>query len=158
MNLHDFKVKDINGNEFDFSQLAGKKILIVNTASECGYTPHFAQLEELHKEFGGDDFEVIGFPSNDFGAQDPGSDVEIASFCQVKYGVTFPMMSKIVILGDNAHPIYKWLQSQSGTEVKWNFQKFLIDENGDFVKEIAHNISPIDEEIVNWILEIKKSN
>jgi glutathione peroxidase len=152
MNLHNFKATDIKGNEFDFSELAGKKILLVNTASECGYTPHFAQLEELHQEFGGSHFEVIGFPSNDFGAQDPGSDSEIETFCQVNYGVTFPMMSKVGVLGDNAHPIYKWLQSQSDTIVKWNFQKFLIDENGNFVKEIAHSVSPIDEEIVTWIL------
>jgi glutathione peroxidase len=151
MNLHNFKTTDINGNEFDFSQLAGKKVLIVNTASECGYTPHFAQLEELHKEFGGETFEVIGFPSNDFGAQDPGTDAEIATFCQVNYGVTFPMMSKVTILGEKAHPIYKWLQAESGTAVKWNFQKFLIDEKGDFVKVIAHNVSPIDEEIVTWV-------
>ncbi len=151
MNLHNFKTTDINGNDFDFSQLAGKKVLIVNTASECGYTPQFAQLEELHKEFGGDTFEVIGFPSNDFGAQDPGTDAEIASFCQVNYGVTFPMMSKVTILGESAHPIYKWLQAESGTAVKWNFQKFLIDESGHFVKEIAHSVSPIDEEIVTWV-------
>ena len=151
MNLHNFKTTDIKGNDFDFSQLAGKKVLIVNTASECGYTPHFAQLEELHKEFGGDTFEVIGFPSNDFGAQDPGTDAEIASFCKVNYGVTFPMMSKVTILGESAHPIYKWIQAESGTAVKWNFQKFLIDESGDFVKEIAHSVSPIDEEIVTWV-------
>jgi glutathione peroxidase len=154
MNLHNFKTTNIKGKEFDFSQLAGKKVLIVNTASECGYTPHFAQLEELNKEFGGDHFEVIGFPSNDFGAQDPGTDSEIESFCQVNYSVTFPMMSKVAVLGENAHPIYKWLQNESGSPVKWNFQKFLIDEDGNFVKAIAHNVSPIDEEIVTWIAGI----
>ena len=151
MSLHDFKVKDIKGVEFDLAQFKGKKVLVVNTASACGYTPHFEQLEQLHTQFGSGDFEVIGFPSNDFGAQDPGTDTEIESFCHVNYGVTFPMMSKITVLGENAHPLFKWLQSESGTEVKWNFQKFLIDEKGNFVKEIAHRVSPIDEEILNWI-------
>lgn len=151
MNLHDFKVTDIKGNAFDLAQLAGKKVLVINTASECGYTPQFAQLEELHQSFGGDTFQIIGFPSNDFGAQDPGSDAEIASFCQVNYGVTFPMMSKIKVVGEDAHPLYKWLQAELNTEVKWNFHKFLIDEKGNIVKEISHRTPPIDEEIVTWI-------
>ncbi len=151
MNLHDFKVKDIKGNEFDLAQVSGKKVLLVNTASACGYTPQFAELEELYEKYAGDSFEVIGFPSNDFGEQDPGNDSEIASFCQVNYGVTFPMMSKIKVLGVDAHPLYRWLQDELKTEVKWNFYKFLIDEKGNIVKEISYKTSPLDEEILNWI-------
>jgi glutathione peroxidase len=153
MNFYDFKAKDIHGEEFDFACLVGKKVLIINTASECGYTPQLAQMEELQKEFGNDNFAVIGFPSNDFGAQDPGSDAEIASFCKMNYGVSFPMMSKIKILGEEAHPLYKWLQGELNTTVKWNFHKFLIDEEGKLVKEIPHNCAPIDLEIVNWIID-----
>ena len=153
MNLHNFKVKDIKGHDFDLAQLAGKKVLLINTASECGYTPQFEQLEELYQQFGGDKFMIIGFPSNDFGEQDPGSDTEIASFCHVNYGVTFPMMSKIKVLGEDAHPLYKWLQDTVGSVVKWNFTKFLIDEKGNLVKEISYKTSPIDLEIVNWIEE-----
>lgn len=152
MNFYDFKINDITGNDFDLSQYKGKKLLLVNTASECGYTPQFEQMEEMHKEFGGDKFEIIGFPSNDFGAQDPGSNEEIATFCQKNYGVTFPMMEKITVLGENAHPIYKWLQNELSTEVKWNFHKFLIDEHGNVVKEISHRTPPNDLEIVDWIL------
>lgn len=152
MNFYDFKIKDISGKDFDLSQYKGKKVLLVNTASECGYTPQFEQMEEMHKEFGGDKFGIIGFPSNDFGAQDPGSNEEIATFCQKNYGVTFPMMEKITVLGENAHPIYKWLQNELKTEVKWNFHKFLIDEKGNVVKEISHRTPPNDIEIVDWIL------
>jgi glutathione peroxidase len=152
MNFYDFKIKDITGKDFDLSQYKGKKVLLVNTASECGYTPQFEQMEELHKELGGEKFEIIGFPSNDFGAQDPGSNEEIATFCQKNYGVTFPMMEKIAVLGENAHPIYNWLQNELKTEVKWNFHKFLIDEKGHVVKEISHRTPPNDLEIVNWIL------
>ena len=153
MNLHNFKVKDIKGNDFDLAQLAGKKVLLINTASECGYTPQFEQLEELYQQFGGEKFTIIGFPSNDFGEQDPGSDAEIASFCHINYGVTFPMMSKIKVVGEDADPLYKWLQDSLGAIVKWNFHKFLIDEKGNIVKEIPHKTSPIDLEIVNWVEE-----
>lgn len=151
MNFHSFAVNDLSGKEFDLATLKGKKVLVVNTASECGYTPQFAQLEELHKEFGGEEFEIIGFPSNDFGAQEPLSNDGIAVFCQKNYGVTFPMMEKITILGDNEHPLYAWLKEQAGTEVKWNFQKFLIDEEGNVVKSLPSSVLPIDEEIVQWI-------
>lgn len=151
MNLFDFTINDINGNSFDLNSLKGKKILIVNTASACGYTFHYEPLEELYQTYKEKGFIVLGFPCNDFGAQEPGLEAEIASFCQKNYGVTFPMMSKIKILGENPHPIYKWLTSQTKTEVKWNFQKYLINENGEVVKMIAHSILPTDEEIIHWI-------
>jgi glutathione peroxidase len=151
MNLFDFSINDINGKSFDLSSLKGNKILIVNTASECGYTFHYEPLEELYQTYKGKGFVVLGFPCNDFGKQEPGTEAEIATFCQKNYGVTFPMMSKIEILGENPHPIYKWLTSETNTEVKWNFQKYLINEEGAVVKMIAHNILPKDDEIVTWI-------
>lgn len=153
MGFHQFAVKDIAGKEFDLATLKGKKVMVVNTASECGFTPQFAQLEELYLAFGGDKFEIIGFPSNDFGGQEPLSNEEIAAFCTKNYGVTFPMMEKITILGDNVHPLYKWLKEQSGTEVKWNFHKFLIDEEGNVVKSLPSSVLPIEEEIVLWLTQ-----
>jgi len=158
MSLHHFKVKSITGEDFDLSQLKGKKVMVVNTASECGLTPQYAQLEELYKNKGGDQFEIVGFPCNDFGAQEPGSESEIQSFCTSNYGVTFPMMSKITVKGENKHPLYDWLLKESSkkdqlNEVKWNFQKFLIDENGNHVKTIEPTVEPIDLEILTWINE-----
>lgn len=151
MNFHNFIVNDIQGNPFDLSTLKGKKVLVVNTASECGYTPQFGQMEELYKTFGGENFEIIGFPSNDFGAQEPLTNDEITTFCSKNYGVTFPMMEKITLVGDNPHPLYKWMKEQSGADVTWNFHKFLIDEEGIVVKHYGSNTLPIDEEIVSWI-------
>jgi len=156
MNLHQFEVKDISGNNFNFSSLKGKKVLLVNTASECGLTPQYEQLEELYTTKNNDDFVVVGFPANDFGAQEPGSDNEIARFCEKNYGVSFPMMSKISVKGKNIHPLYKWLLEESVAkgqheEVQWNFHKFCIDEKGDFVKSIAPTVSPLDDEILNWL-------
>jgi glutathione peroxidase len=151
MNFHSFKWKDTSGGIVDFRELAGKKVLVVNSASACGFTPQFSQLEELYRRFGGEKFEIICFPSNDFGAQDPGSNSEIASFCKVNYGVTFPVMAKVRIVGEEANPIYKWLQKGSNAIVKWNFHKFLIDESGELVKELASSVLPIDEEIVSWV-------
>jgi glutathione peroxidase len=151
MSLYDFKVKDISEKDFDFSTLKGKKVMIVNTASACGFTPQFGELEELYKSQKANNFEIIGFPSNDFGAQDPGSNDEIATFCQKNYGVTFPMMSKVVILGEEASSIYKWMQSELGVEVKWNFHKFLVDENGELVKDLSSRVGPLSDEVLNWI-------
>ena len=153
MNFHNFCVIDIKGHEFDLATLKGKKVLVVNTASECGLTPQFQQLEDLYLEFGGKNFEIIGFPSNDFGGQEPLSNDEIATFCLKNYGVTFPMMEKITVLGDNPHPLYKWMKEEIGTEVKWNFQKFLIDGEGKVVRVLDPTILPTDPEIVNWIKE-----
>ncbi len=154
--LYDFKATAIDGKTFDFSTLRGKKVLIVNTASECALTPQFKKLQELYEEYGGDDFEIIGFPCNDFGKQEPASDSIIYEFCTMKYGVTFPMMSKITIKGDDEHPLYKWLTSseENGTldaKVTWNFQKFLVDENGlvvDFVPPIK---GPENRRIIEWL-------
>ncbi len=156
--FYDFKMKTLDGEDFDFSSLKGKKVLIVNTASECGFTPQYAQLQELYEAEGGEGFEILGFPANNFGAQEPGSNKEIAQFCSKNYGVSFTMFEKISVKGEDMHPIYKWLTQKelngvSDAEVKWNFFKFLIDENGKWVKVLPSNVSPIDDEIINWIKE-----
>ena len=155
MTFYDFKVTDINGETFDFSILKGKRVLIVNTASECGYTKQYAQLEELYKKYGGDKFVIVGFPANDFGGQEPGSDKEIATFCEKNYGVTFPMMSKITVKGEKMSPVYKWLtlKSQNGVadgNVKWNFHKYLVDENGKWVAELPSSVNPLDDKITTF--------
>lgn len=154
--IYDFKVTDINGSAFDFASLKGKKILVVNTASECGLTPQYEQLEELYKTYGGDKFTIVGFPANNFGQQEPGTNDEIKIFCSRNYGVTFPMMSKISVKGDDQHPLYKWLthKSENGVgdyEVKWNFHKFLIDENGHLVRDVDPRTLPNDPIITDWI-------
>lgn len=151
--LHDFTVANLEGGEFNFSSLKGKKVLIVNTASECGYTPQYKDLEALYQKYNTKNFTVIGFPCNDFGGQEPGTSADIKSFCTKNYGVTFPMMGKISIA---TSPVYQWLTSkaQNGVldaTVKWNFNKFLIDENGKVVKHLASSVKPMDAEITNWI-------
>ena len=151
MNFHDFTAQTIDGKEISLRDFKGKKVLVVNTASECGLTPQFAQLEELYTTYGPDNFVIIGFPSNDFGAQDPGTNEQIADFCSHNYGVSFPMMAKIKVLGETAHPLFKWLKSEANTEVTWNFQKFLIDENGRCVRSVSPVTSPLDEEVMEWI-------
>ena len=154
--FYDFKVKSIDGKEFDFSSLKGKKVMIVNTASKCGFTPQYKDLEELYKQYGGDKFVIIGFPANNFMHQEPGTNEEIKSFCSVNYGVTFPMMSKVSVKGDSIHPLFVWLTKKkfngvSDADISWNFHKFLIDENGSWVKSIATKTKPTDQEIVDWI-------
>lgn len=154
--FYDFKMKDIDGKDFDLSSLKGKKVLVVNTASKCGLTPQYKQLEELFKTYGGDKFTIIGFPANNFMQQEPGTNKEIAEFCEKNYGVTFKMMSKISVKGDNMDPLYQWLTSKSkngvsDSEVKWNFQKYLIDENGHLVDVVDPRVKPDDEKIVSWI-------
>lgn len=154
--LYDFTAKTIEGEDFDFSSLKGKKVIIVNTASKCGYTPQYEQLQKLYSEMGGDNFEIIGFPANNFMGQEPGSNDEIAGFCQKNYGVTFTMMEKISVKGSDQHPLYAWLteKDENGVEdakVKWNFQKFLIDENGKYVKSLAPGTSPLDKEVTSWL-------
>lgn len=156
MSLHDFKVDDIKGEKTDLSKFKGKKVLVVNTASECGLTPQYEDLEKLYEETDREKFEIIGFPANNFGAQEPGSNEEIASFCRSNYGVDFPMMSKISVKGNDRHPLYQWLIEESRKnnqhdEVKWNFHKFLIDEAGNFVSSIEPTTSPLDDDIKNWI-------
>ncbi|MBL7972249.1 MAG: glutathione peroxidase [Prolixibacteraceae bacterium] len=154
--FYDFKVKDIDGNDFDLSGLKGKKVLVVNTASKCGLTPQYKQLEELFEKYGGDKFTIIGFPANNFMKQEPGTNEEIAEFCERNYGVTFKMMSKISVKGDDMDPLYQWLTSKSkngvmDSEVKWNFQKYLIDENGKLVDVIDPKVKPDDAKIIGWI-------
>jgi glutathione peroxidase len=154
--FYDFKVKTLEGDNFDLASLKGKKVLVVNTASKCGFTPQYADLEKLFVKYGGDQFTIIGFPANNFLQQEPGSDKEIRQFCTREYGVTFPMMGKISVKGKDMAPVYKWLTSKSengvmDSEVKWNFQKYLIDENGKLVKIIPSKEKPDSEEIVNWI-------
>lgn len=154
--FYDFKVKDIEGNDFDLHSLKGKKVLVVNTASKCGFTPQYKQLEEVFKTYGGDKFTIIGFPANNFMKQEPGTNQEIAEFCEKNYGVTFQMMSKISVKGDDMDPLYQWLTSKDkngvmDSEVKWNFQKYLIDENGKLVNVYYSKTKPDDDEIISWV-------
>jgi glutathione peroxidase len=154
--FHDFKVKDIDGKEFDMASLKGKKVLVVNTASKCGLTPQYKDLQELYQKYGSENFVIIGFPANNFMSQEPGSNDEIKEFCSTKYSVTFPMMEKISVKGKDIHPLYAWLTEKSlngviDSEVKWNFQKYLIDENGKLVDVVFPKTNPLDEKITNWI-------
>ena len=155
-NIYQFKVTDLSGNAFDFASLKGKKILVVNTASECGFTKQYEGLETIYKEYKDKNFVIVGFPANNFGGQEPGSNQEIATFCKQNYGVTFPMMEKISVKGDDMNAVYKFLTEKSkngleDSEVQWNFQKYLIDENGELVKVLLSKVKPTDPEIVNWI-------
>ena len=154
--LYDFTVKDISGEDYALSQLKGKKVLVVNTASKCGLTPQYEGLQELFETYGGDDFVIIGFPANNFAKQEPGSNEEIATFCKRNYGVTFPMMSKISVKGEDQHPLYQWLTSKSAngledSEIGWNFQKYMIDEKGQLVGHFVPQTKPDDEKLVSWI-------
>jgi glutathione peroxidase len=154
--IYDFKVKDIEGNEFDMASLKGKKVLIVNTASKCGLTPQYELLQALYDKYGNEKFTIIGFPANNFLGQEPGSNEEIQEFCQKNYGVTFPMMSKISVKGDDMAPIYQWLTQKAkngvkDSEVSWNFQKYMIDENGHLVDFVSPKTKPDDPKIVSWI-------
>ena len=154
--IYQFKVKDIDGKTFDFATLKGKKIMIVNTASKCGLTPQYEQLEALYDKYKNKNFVIVGFPANDFMSQEPGSDKEIAQFCQLNYGVSFPMMSKITVKGKDMHPVYHFLteKAKNGLEdnkVEWNFQKYLIDEKGHLVRVVSPRILPNDQSIIAWI-------
>lgn len=154
--FHEFVVEDIRGQAFDLSELKGKKVMVVNTASRCGLTPQYEQLEALYQKYGGDRFIIIGFPANNFMNQEPGSNEEIAEFCQVNYGVSFPMMGKISVKGKDQHPLYTWLTDKDlngveSSKVRWNFQKYLIDEEGNLVKSLSPRTDPMDEEIIAWL-------
>lgn len=155
-NFYDFVVKDIDGNDFAFEQLKGKKVMLVNVASKCGYTPQYEALENLYKKYKDQGFVIVAFPANNFMKQEPGTDAEIKDFCSINYGVTFPIMSKISVKGDDIHSIYLWLtqKEENGvldSKVKWNFQKYLIDENGNLVKKLSPGTKPDDTEIIQWI-------
>lgn len=154
--IHQFKARDIEGREVDLAAFKGKKLLIVNTASECGLTPQFKQLQELYDTYKDKNFMIIGFPSNDFGKQDPGSNAEIQAFCTRNYGVSFLMMEKISVKGDSIHPIYKWLTSKAengvmSSQVRWNFQKYMIDEKGHLTGVVSPLKKPDCKKIVRWI-------
>ncbi len=154
--FHDFTVVDIKGDPYELSALEGKKVLVVNTASKCGFTPQYEDLEEVYRTYGSGDFVIIGFPSNDFAGQEPGTNEEIATFCSTKYEISFPMMSKITVKGEEIHPLYRWLTeaNENGVEdskVGWNFQKYMIDESGSLVGHVAPRKKPHCKEIISWI-------
>lgn len=154
--FYDFKVKDIMGNNYDLSALKGKKVMVVNVASKCGFTPQYKQLQELYDKYKDENFVIIGFPSNDFGNQEPGTNKEIMEFCTSNYGVTFPIMSKISVKKEGQDPLYKWLtnKSENGSidqEVTWNFQKYLINEDGKLEAVYLPKVNPLDEKITAWI-------
>lgn len=153
-NIYDFGFKNIDGKEVSFETFRNKKILIVNTASECGYTPQYANLQELHEAYG-DEVVIIGFPANNFGGQEPGSNDEIARFCQVNYGVTFLMAEKVEVVDKEIIPLFKWLSETDNPDftgpIKWNFEKFLIDENGKLIGRFRSGVAPFDEDLLNRI-------
>ena len=156
ISLHEYTVEDINGDSYDFSKLKGKKVMVVNTASKCGLTPQYEALEALYKTYGSSDFTIVAFPSNNFMGQEPGSDADILTFCKKNYGVTFPLMSKVDVKGKGKCAVYKFLTEKSlnglkDSEVKWNFQKYLIDENGFLELVIPSRTAPNDPEIIAWI-------
>lgn len=153
--IYDFKVEGLEGGSIDFSQYKGKKIMIVNTASKCGNTPQYAELEQLYEKYK-DKLVIIGFPANNFGQQEPGSNEEIKEFCTKNYGVSFPMASKVSVKGDDIAPIYKYLTDEAkklGFEdpVKWNFTKFLLDENGKLITVIHNKVKPMSEEVLKYL-------
>jgi glutathione peroxidase len=169
--IYDFKVPGLDGNDIDFSRYKGKKIMVVNTASKCGNTPQYAELEKLYEKYK-DKLVIIGVPANNFGEQEPGTNSEIKEFCQKNYGVSFPMTEKMSVRGEDTHPLYKWLVDQSKEMAKavqadnskdfvwkkflsdpviWNFTKFLIDENGKLVAVFHNKVNPMSPEILKWM-------
>jgi glutathione peroxidase len=153
--FYNFKMKDINGKEIDFASFKGKKLLLVNVASKCGYTKQYAQLQELYANHG-DKIVVLGFPANNFGGQEPGSNEEIKDFCSTEYGVTFPMFEKVSVKGFDKHPLYRWLSDskQNGwnnEEPSWNFCKYFINEKGELLKFFPSSVTPLDEQILKLI-------
>lgn len=156
--IYSYKVNDLSGNEFDFASLKGKKILIVNTASKCGLTPQYKDLEAIYEKYKSDNFVIVGFPANNFAAQEPGTSKEISEFCQKNYGVTFPMMEKVSVKGGDMCAVYQFLTQKSknglqDSEVEWNFQKYLINEKGELEKVILPQVLPTDATIVDWIIK-----
>ncbi|MEJ5302117.1 MAG: glutathione peroxidase [Bacteroidales bacterium] len=155
-NFYDFKAPDIDGKMVDFSRFKGKKVMVVNVASKCGLTPQYEKLQTLYEKYKDRGFEIVAFPANNFMGQEPGSESEIKQFCTTNYGVTFTMMSKISVKGKDIHPIYQWLTSKEkngkmDSSVSWNFQKYLIDEQGRLVDMLPPRTSPLDDRIIQWI-------
>ncbi len=154
--FYDLKSKTIDGKPFSFSSLKGKKVIVVNTASKCGFTKQYADLEELYKQYKDKNLVIIGFPANNFLKQEPGTNEEIKEFCTKNYGVSFQMMEKISVVGDDMDPVYHWLTEKKlngkmDSSVGWNFQKYLIDENGNLVEVVASKEKPTGDKIVSWI-------
>ncbi len=153
--FYGFKLKNIDGKEVDFSQYKGKKVLIVNVASKCGYTPQYESLQELHEKFG-DKIAILAFPANNFGGQEPGSNEEIKEFCTTNYGVSFPVFEKISVKGFDKHPLYRWLSDEklngwNNQEPTWNFCKYYINEQGELMKFFPSSVNPLDEEIISLV-------
>ena len=154
--LYDFKATSLDGQSYNLSSLKGKKVMVVNTASKCGLTPQYAKLQKLYEQYKDKNFVIIGFPANNFASQEPGSNKEISEFCTKNYGVTFPMMSKISVKGDDIDPLYKWLTNKAENKVleapvQWNFQKFLIDEKGQIADVAFPKELPDEDKIIKWI-------
>jgi len=154
--IYQFIVENLEGEEFDFNDLKGKKIMVVNTASKCGLTPQYKKLQALYEKYQNDNFIIVGFPANNFLFQEPGTDEEIAVFCEKNYGVTFPMMSKISVKGSSMHPLYAFLTQKIkngilNSSVSWNFQKYLINTNGELAKVISPRTQPDDPSVISWI-------
>jgi glutathione peroxidase len=154
--FYDLKAKTIDGKDFSFADLKGKKVMVVNTASKCGYTPQYEDLEKLYEKYKDQNFVIIGFPANNFGHQEPGSNGEIQEFCKKNYGVSFQMMEKISVKGDDMDPVYHWLTEKAkngkmDSSVRWNFQKYLIDEKGNLVDVAYSNVTPMDEQIIKFV-------
>ncbi|MBK1896804.1 glutathione peroxidase [Chryseobacterium paridis] len=153
--IYDFKVESLDGKEINFADFKGKKILIVNTASECGFTPQYADLEKVYEEYK-DKLVIVGFPANNFGGQEPGTNTEIGAFCQKNYGVTFPLAAKVSVKGDDTAPIFKYLTEKDlngvkNTTILWNFTKFLLDENGKLVDSFVSTTKPTDQAITKYL-------
>lgn len=154
--IHQFVVRDLEGNEFDFSTLKGKKLMVVNTASKCGLTPQYKDLQTIYGKYKSDNFVIVGFPANDFMSQEPGTSDEIATFCERNYGVSFPMMDKISVKGKEMSPVYQFLTQKNkngvaDSEVEWNFQKYLLNEKGQLDMIISPRTLPTDAKVINWI-------
>lgn len=153
--IYDFKLTTLDGKPFSLADYKGKKILIVNTASACGFTPQYADLEALYEKYKGK-LVIVGFPANNFGGQEPGSNSEIQTFCKKNYGVSFPMSEKVSVKGDDIHPLFKYLTDEAGKlgekdPIKWNFTKFLIDENGKLLAVFPSKVKPMSEEITKYL-------
>lgn len=150
-NAHDFTAKTITGQDKKLSDYEGNVLLIVNVASECGLTPQYDGLEKLHEQYAGKGLRVVGFPANEFGAQEPGSNEQIQEFCRTKYGVKFDMMGKVVVKGDGIHPLFAWLTKETGGDIKWNFGKFLVGKKGEILARFEPKTEPTDPEVVSAI-------
>ena len=156
MSVYDFKVPALDGGTIDLSAYKGKKLLIVNTASKCGFTPQYTELQQLSDKYK-DKLTIVGFPANDFGGQEPGTNSEIKEFCKKNYGVTFPMAGKVDVVGDKIHPLFKYLTDEAmkmGVQqpvIKWNFTKFLLDENGKLIAVFPSKVTPMSEELTKYL-------